>query len=39
MRKELKQKILESVSTLRAPFVKIKVSGDRKTSEINKLTM
>ena len=38
MRKALKQKILETVSTLRTLFVKIKVSGDRKTSEINNLT-
>ena len=38
MRKALKQKILETVSTLRALFVKIKASGDRKTSEINNLT-
>jgi len=38
MRKALKQKILETVSTLIALFVKIKASGDRKTSEINNLT-
>jgi len=38
MRKALKQKILETVSTLRALFVKIKASGNRKTSEINNLT-
>ena len=38
MKKALKQKILETVSTLRALFVKIKVSGDKKTSEINNLT-
>jgi len=38
MRKALKQKLLETVSTLRALFVKIKASGDRKTSEINNLT-
>jgi hypothetical protein len=38
MKKALKQKILETVSTIRTLFVKIKVSGDRKTSEINNLT-
>ena len=37
MRKALKQKILETVSTPRALFVKIKVSGEKKTSEINNL--
>ena len=30
MRKALKQKILETVSTLRALFINIKVSGDKK---------
>ena len=38
MKKALKQKIIETVSTLRALFVKIKASGDSKTSEINNLT-
>ena len=38
MRKALKEKILETVSTLRQLFVKIKISGDRKLSEINNLT-
>jgi len=38
MKKELKQKILATVSTLRALFVKLKDSGDKKTSEINNLT-
>ena len=38
MRKALKVKILETVSTHRALFVKIKASGERKTSEINNLT-
>ena len=37
-RKALKQKIFETVSTLRSLFVKLKESGDRKTSEIIKLT-
>ena len=32
MKKDLKQKILATVSTLRALFVKLKVSGDKKTS-------
>jgi len=34
-RKALKQKIFETVSTLRSLFVKLKESGDRKTSEIS----
>jgi len=38
MKKALKEKIYETVSTLRHLFVKIKISGDRKQSEINKLT-
>ena len=38
MRKALKEKIFETVCTLRQLFVKIKLSGDRKVSEINKLT-
>lgn len=38
MRKALKEKIFETVSTLRQLFVKIKISGDRKPSEINNLT-
>jgi polyhydroxyalkanoate synthesis regulator phasin len=38
MRKALKQKIFEILSTLRSLFVKLKVSGDSKTIEINKLT-
>jgi predicted nucleic acid-binding Zn-ribbon protein len=38
MRKALKEKILETVSTLRLLFVRIKISGDRKVSEINNLT-
>jgi chromosome segregation ATPase len=38
MRKALKEKISETVSTLRQLFVKIKISGDRKLSEINSLT-
>jgi len=38
MRKALKQDILETVSTVRALFVKIKASRDRKSSEINNLT-
>jgi len=37
MKKALKQKILEAVSNLRTIFVKIKVSGDKETSEINNL--
>ena len=37
VRKALKQ-IFETVSTLRSLFVKLKVSGDSKASEINKLT-
>ena len=37
MKKALKDKIYETVSTLRHLFVKIKISGDRKQSEINKL--
>ena len=35
MRKTLKQKIFETVSTLRTLFAKLKDSGNRKTSEIN----
>jgi hypothetical protein len=38
MKKALKEKIYETVSTLRHLFVKIKISGDRKQSEINNLT-
>jgi len=38
MKKALKQKIFETVSTLRSLFVKLRASGDSKTSEINKLT-
>jgi len=38
MRKALNEKILETVSTLRAVFVKIKASGDKNTSEINSQT-
>jgi len=38
MRKALKEKIFETVSTLRQLFVKLKFSGDQKQSEINKLT-
>ena len=38
MRKVLKEKIFETVSTLRQLFVKLKVSGDQKLSEINNLT-
>jgi len=38
MRKTLKQKIFETVSTLRTLFAKLKDSGNRKTSEIEKLT-
>jgi len=38
MKKALKDKIYETVSTLRHLFVKIKISGDRKQSEINNLT-
>jgi len=36
-RKTLKHKILETVSAIIAIFVKIKVSGDKKTIEINNL--
>jgi len=38
MRKALKEKILETASNLRGLFVKIKPSGNKKTSEINNLT-
>ena len=38
MRKTLKQKTFETVSTLRTLFAKLKDSGNRKTSEIEKLT-
>jgi len=38
MKKALKEKIYETVSTLRHLFVKIKISGNQKQSEINKLT-
>ena len=38
MSKALKEKILVIVSTIRALFVKVTDSGDRKTSEINTLT-
>ena len=34
----MKEKILETVSTLRQLLVKIKISGERKLSEINNLT-
>jgi DNA-binding protein YbaB len=37
MRKALKEKIFETLSTLGQLFVKIKISGDRKLSEINNL--
>jgi hypothetical protein len=36
MKKALTQKIFETVRTLRSLFVKLRVSGDSKTSEINK---
>jgi myo-inositol-1-phosphate synthase len=36
--KALKEKIFETVSTLRQLFVKIRISGDLKLSEINNLT-
>jgi chromosome segregation ATPase len=38
MRKSLKQKIFDTLSTLRSLFAKLKDSGNRKTSEIKKLT-
>ena len=38
MRKSLKQKIYETVSTLQTLFAKLKDKDDRKTKEINKLT-
>ena len=38
MKKTLKQKIFETVSKLRSLFVKLRASGDNKTSEINNLT-
>jgi predicted nucleic acid-binding Zn-ribbon protein len=38
MRKPLKQKIFDTVSTLQSLFAKLKDSGNRKTSEIQKLT-
>lgn len=38
IRKALKENFLETVRTLRQLFVKIKISGDRKISEINNLT-
>jgi hypothetical protein len=38
MKKELKKTIFETVSTLRTLFVKLRASGDSKTSEIGKLT-
>ncbi len=38
MRKTLKQKIFETVSTLRTPFAKLKYSGNRKSSKIKELT-
>ena len=38
MRKALKQKIYEIVSTLRTLFAKLKDKDDRKTKEIHKLT-
>jgi myo-inositol-1-phosphate synthase len=38
MGKPLKEKIFEKVSTLRQLFVKLKISGDQKLSEINNLT-
>jgi len=38
MKKALKQKIFETVSTLRTLFAKLKDKDDRKTKEINKLT-
>ena len=38
MKKALKEKIFETVSTLRQLFVKIKISGDRNLNEINNLT-
>jgi hypothetical protein len=39
MKKALKEKICDTVSTLRQLFVKVKTSGDRKTSKINNLTL
>ena len=38
IKKALKEKIFETVSNLRQLFVKIKINGDRKLSEINNLT-
>jgi hypothetical protein len=38
MKKELKETIVETVSNLRTLFVKLRASGDSKTSEISKLT-
>ena len=38
MKKELKKTIFETVSNLRTLFVKLRASGDSKTSEISKLT-
>jgi myo-inositol-1-phosphate synthase len=38
MKKALKEKIFETVSTLRQIFFKIKISADQKLSEINNLT-
>ena len=38
MKKALKQKLFETVSTIRSLFVKLRASGDSKTSEINNLT-
>ena len=37
MRKTLKQKVFDTVSTLRTLFIKLKDSGNRKTSEIHNL--
>jgi polyhydroxyalkanoate synthesis regulator phasin len=38
MKKGLKQRIFETVSTLRELFVKLMATGDSKTNEISKLT-
>ena len=38
MRKTLKQKIFDTISTLHTLFAKLKDSGIRKTSEIHNLT-
>jgi len=38
MRKAMKQNLLETASTLKLLFVRIKVSWDKKTSEMNNVT-